>query len=79
MEEKKISNSAAIKLRRAKQLGGLALADSYPQTHSGDAAHVKRIEDPSPPSTPPPLRRRLPPDPRTIEGIAIPWKKPVGK
>jgi hypothetical protein len=46
MDQKKLSNSAAIKLRRAQELGGLALADSYPLSHSGDAAHVKRIEDP---------------------------------
>jgi hypothetical protein len=79
MEDKKMSNSAAIKLRLAKALDGLALADSYPLTHSGDAAHCRRPKDPSTPSAPPSLRRRLAPHPSTVESVANAWKKPAGK
>ena len=77
MEDKKVTNSAAIGLRRAKELGEFALAVSYPSTHSGDAAHLKRVENASPADAAPPLRRRLPPNP--VENAAKPWKKPWDK
>jgi hypothetical protein len=80
MQDKKVTNSAAIGLRRAKELGEFALAASYPSTHSGDAAHLKRIENASPASAEPPLRRRrLPHNPNPVENVAKPWKKPWEK
>ena len=45
MEEKKVSDSERIRLRRTMELREFALAAFYPLTHSGDAAHLKRTKD----------------------------------
>ncbi|MGO9992279.1 MAG: hypothetical protein ACLPTF_07170 [Steroidobacteraceae bacterium] len=79
MEDKKVTNSAAIGLRRAEELREYALAAFYPLTHSGDAVHLKRAEDASPVIAEPPLRRRLPDNLEPAESVAKPWKKPWDK
>jgi hypothetical protein len=79
MEEEKLTNSAAIGLRRTRELREFALAASYPLTHSGDAVHLKRIEDAPPVSAVPPLRGRFPHNPKPAESVAKPWKKPWDK
>ena len=76
MEDKKVVNSEAIRSRRARELRELALGVFYPLTHSGDAAHVKRLETPNLP-VPLPRRRRLPPDLSVAESVVEPTKTPA--
>jgi hypothetical protein len=79
MKENQSAHAAAIRLRRAKVLRGLALAASYPLTHSGDAAQAKSVENAFPPEAAPPLRRQPPPGCGPEERPATPWKKSVDK
>jgi hypothetical protein len=76
MDDKKVTNSDAIRLRRTKALGQFALASAYPSPYSSDAAHVKRIGKEPPVSG---VRRRLAPNLPAEEGAAKPWKKPWDK
>jgi hypothetical protein len=76
MDDKKVTNSEAIVLRRANTLRELALASAYPSTHSGDAAQAKRMEN-APPGAG--VRHRLAPDLPAEESAAKPWKKPWDK
>lgn len=90
MEERKLTNSALIKLHRSKELREFALAEFYPLTHSGDAAHLKRAENPSPTPTHP-LLRQLSPQVERLYRLERehgyqrstdepkPWKKPWEK
>ena len=79
MEDKKVTNSGAIRLRRAMELREFALAAFYPLTHAGDAAHLKRTEVALPVIAVPPLRGRPPHNPKPEESAAKPWKKPWDK
>jgi hypothetical protein len=45
MEDKKVTTSEFIRLRRVAALRELALAEFYPLTHSGISAHHKRVVD----------------------------------
>jgi hypothetical protein len=76
MDDKKITSSEAIRLRRTKVLGPFALASAYPSPYSSDAAHVKRIEIEPPERG---VRRRLAPNLPAEDGAAKPWKKPWDK
>ena len=76
MEDKKLINLEAIRSRRARELRELALGVSYPLTHSGDAAHVKRLETPNL-AVPSPRRRRSPADPSAAESVVEPTKTPA--
>jgi hypothetical protein len=72
MDDKKVTSSEAIRLRRSKVLGELALASAYPSPYSSDAAHVQVIENELPESG---VRRRLAPDLPAEESAAKPWDK----
>jgi hypothetical protein len=90
MEARKPRNSALIRLHRTKELREFALAALYPLTHSGDAAHLKRTENP-PPTPAHPLLRQLSPEVERLyqlerehryqrsTGEPKPWKKPWEK
>jgi len=79
MEDKKVTNSEAVRLRRARELREFALAAFYPLTHSGNAVHLKRNEEAPGVIPAPPLRARLPHNPEPPERVAKPWKKPWDK
>ena len=87
MEDKKVTTSEFIRLRRVAALRELALAEFYPLTHSGISAHHKRTVDRPPViAAHPPLgalrdNRHGPEsvaDPRPSDEPK-PWKKPWDK
>jgi hypothetical protein len=79
MNDKKLTNSVQIKLRRVQQLREFALAVSYPLSHSGTAAHRKQTEDEHPAIPVRTLRSRPRDNPEPPESVAKPWKKPWDK
>ncbi|MGO8856043.1 MAG: hypothetical protein ACLQO1_10085 [Steroidobacteraceae bacterium] len=87
MTDKKLTIPELINFHRSMAIRELALATSYPRTHTGIAAHPKLTED-EPPVTPErvvktavtspvePLRGRPCDNPDPPERVAKPWKKP---
>ena len=79
MEDKKVTNSELLRLRRTMELREFALAEFYPQSNSGTAAHRKLTDDELPLNLARPLRSRSPDNPDPPESVAKPWKKPWDK
>jgi hypothetical protein len=65
MADEKVKISELIRLHRSIEPREFALAEFYPQTHSGTAAHLKRPGDSVPDNS--------------NESVAKPWKKPWDK
>jgi hypothetical protein len=79
MADEKVANSELIRLRRNLELREFALAEFYPQTHSGTSAHLKRTDYALPVIPAQPLRSRFRDNPDPSESVAKPWKKPWDK
>ena len=79
MEDKKVTNSGAIRLRRAVELREFALAAFYPLTHAGDAVHLRRIVDAPPVIAVPPLRGRPPRNPKPEVECSEALEKALGQ
>jgi hypothetical protein len=79
MEDKKVTHSEQVRLRRSIELREYALTAFYPLTHSGISAHHKRGVDRLPVIAVHPLLSRPPDNPDPPESVAKPWKKPWDK
>jgi hypothetical protein len=75
MADEKVMISELIRLRRSTKPCEFALAAFYPQTHSGNAAHLKRTERSISMTPEQPLRSRFRDRPHPPESVAKPWKK----
>lgn len=79
MTDEKVTNSDLIRLRRAMALREFALAEFYPQTHSGESPHLKRPVDELPVNSVRVPRSQPRDNPDPPASVAKPWKKPWDK
>jgi len=79
MDDKKVTHSEQLRLRRAMYLRGFALAVSYPPNHFGTGAHRKQTKHELAMIPERPQRSQPPDNPDPPESVAKPWKKPWDK
>jgi hypothetical protein len=73
MADEKVTNSELVRQRRDMELREFALAEFYPRTHTGAAAHLKRTDDTLAVQR---TRSQLHDRPDPAASAAKPWKKP---